>query len=637
MMNMQYRKLALLLGALVLGACGSDGKDGADGAPGAPGTPGEPGKPGQDLTHTPVTSSLTTHLEVIDYRFDEGSISYEFEITDENGNLINGLESAEAKVAAATDKGFINNRDGMNGGAATMSTEGAVLEVLGDGHYRFIAPMPAVNAGTDGIVWLRVGGSRNTAIARSSALVVNKPEGSFSTTTESCYSCHVDYSLSPRRHSSYVAEGMDGNIDFVAGCLVCHGSVSRTMEGGSYASNTLSKIGHINHQAFTTNFSVMNCSSCHVDVTANINIVGPGCIDCHDAGATAAGDILPANGLDLRKMHEAAAGISYNTSIVNRYKISGTPLAQNAAGQWCTTMSLYGVDENGETLLNLQAMTDEDQTAHNADKPVRSTSAYIHAYYNSSFGARISNRYDASYDADGNKTMCFNNVDLTAYPGVSLVASLRLTFTGKNYATDTSDLASIQGYTDVVDPNSLSVAGFDRRHVVSDSACATCHNSGTDFHRAGSFSEGGIGCIGCHNNGQDRRAGSSAPGFGPMVHSMHWGVGSVDGEGNANAASAINPQSSCVACHADGVSLNDIPNQFIKARAYGTSNKMASPITANCYACHTGAAALSHMQQNGGEIDRDVTDTWYMDSTTEACAVCHETGKAYGIDKYHKF
>ena len=44
---------------------------------------------------------------------------------------------------------------------------------------------------TEGIVWLRVGGNSATGIARS-ALVINKPEG-FSTTTDSCYSCHVDY------------------------------------------------------------------------------------------------------------------------------------------------------------------------------------------------------------------------------------------------------------------------------------------------------------------------------------------------------------------------------------------------------------------------------------------------------------
>ncbi|MEE2026479.1 hypothetical protein DIKCMJMK_00329 [Shewanella oneidensis] len=97
------KKLAYIVALVLTGAlvgCGDDGKDGVDGAPGTPGIPGTP---------PPVTSSTMTNVKVINYSFGEGSITYEFEITDKNNNLINGLLNAQAKVAALTDKGFITN------------------------------------------------------------------------------------------------------------------------------------------------------------------------------------------------------------------------------------------------------------------------------------------------------------------------------------------------------------------------------------------------------------------------------------------------------------------------------------------------------------------------------------------------
>ncbi len=184
---LKKKRVALMVMAILLAGC-SDGEDGRDGAPGEPGTPGEPGKPG---TNPPVTQSVETQVKVINYTLGEGKVSYEFEVTDENGDLINELTDVQAKVAALTAKGFILNRDenpinGVEdnvhiGGAVTQATEGATLTQVDDGHYIFEAPMAGVNAATEGIVWLRVGG--NDAIARSKALVVNKPEGQFSTTT----------------------------------------------------------------------------------------------------------------------------------------------------------------------------------------------------------------------------------------------------------------------------------------------------------------------------------------------------------------------------------------------------------------------------------------------------------------------
>ncbi len=644
--KLAYLVAASLTGALV-GCDGDDGKDGKDGIDGSYSVPA-------------VTSSTETNVNVINYTLGEGQISYEFEITDENGAPINGLLNAQAKVAALTEKGFINNRsetiegveDTVNiGGAVTQATEGAELVQIEDGHYTFTVPMAGVNAGTEGIVWLRVGGNAETGIASSTPLVVNKPEGAYTTTTEACYACHVDYTTASNlHHPSYTAQGMDGDVEFVAGCLVCHGSVSRNAtneEGlsvGSYARNTLSKIGHVNHQAFEEGFTVMNCSTCHAEAPINTNVTGPGCIDCHATGGTP-GDIIANAGSDFRAMHEAKAHITSNKAITDTYKVTGTPLAQNDAGDWCTTMSLIEVAEDGsETVKDLHSMYVSGQTAYNAATPVNYTGSYLHGVYNDSVIGRISNSYTESYEADGSKTMCYEGVDLTSWADAGLMASLRVSFMSEGYTGSEKDVITVHGYTDVTAQDG-TVSDYTRRLSVTDNSCTTCHNSETNFHKNGNFAEGGIGCVACHNNGQDRSSGGSAPGFGPMVHSMHWGVGaqSTDEEGNAvenSALYAIAPQSSCVVCHDGVVDLNAIPNQFMRAKAFhgGDKTKMASPVTANCYACHNDDSALNHMVQNGGTIDETVPETgWYEMTSIESCATCHAEGSSFGIEKYHTF
>tara|TARA_R110000851_G_scaffold179381_1_gene326450 strand:- start:10014 stop:12107 length:2094 start_codon:yes stop_codon:yes gene_type:complete len=688
------KKIAYLIAAMLAGSlvgCGGD-----DGANGVDGVDGQPGIPGESWAPAVVTNSIATNVNVINYTFGEGTISYEFEVTNENGELVNGLMKAEGKVAALTAKGFINNRTespingvednvhiGGYGGVNMESsrspdTEGATLTQIEDGHYEFVLPLKGVDVGTEGIVWLRVGGNSATGIARSTPLVVNKPEGSMSTTTEACYSCHIDYSTSPNRHASYVAQGMDGEVTFVEGCLTCHGSVSEDAvneEGfsvGGYAGNTLSKIGHINHQEFETGFSVMNCSSCHTEPTININVAGPGCIDCHDTGGIP-GDILPGNGSDLRKLHEAKSAITSNKALTDTYKVTGTAPAwfpdSGDAGQWCTTLSLFEIDAatEAETLVNIHDLFDESQTTHNPDKPINYVGSYLHGVYNNSVIGRITDAYEYSYDAEGRKTMCYaisnghgkppiagSTPDLSAWPDAGLMASLRVSFTAKDFMGAESDVVTIHGYTDVTSQIDEPVTDYDRRHNVGTESCTTCHNSLGNFHKNGNFAEGGLGCVACHNNGQDRKAAGSAPGFGPMVHSMHWGVGSksldADDKEVSNAASVIAPQTSCVACHDSGVvDLNAVPNQFIRARAFHVTvdedgdsqyddTMMASPITANCYACHTDESALNHMVSNGGTIKQLVPATeWYKLNASESCATCHAEGRSSGIEKYHNF
>lgn len=124
-----------------------------------------------------------------------------------------------------------------------------------------------------------------------------------------------------------------------------------------------------------------------------------------------------------------------------------------------------------------------------------------------------------------------------------------------------------------------------------------------------------------------------------MVHSMHWGVGSQAGEDGENAAARNLDAANCVSCHADGIELYAIPNQYMLSKAYngGDSGVMTSPITANCYACHNGEQALNHMEQNGGELNVEAGTNWYTNGTSESCATCHDAGKSMGIDKFHNF
>lgn len=664
MMKLRKRHLALaIMTAIALAGCADDGADGADGAPGPEGPIGPEG-PGYKPPVVEVAE--TTKVNVIEYAIQEGQVTFVFEVTDENGHLVVGLEDAEAKFAVMTSRGVIQSREGegSQGGRGDLETEGASLEVLGDGHYKFVLPMANIDPAQDGILWLRVG-SRSGDIGRSQPLVLQQPEGLHSTTTQACFSCHVDYATGLTRHTSYTAIDADGEAAFIDGCMVCHNSVTRADEEGGYATNTLSKIGHINHQEFEEGFNALNCFTCHTDAPINTNFTGPGCIDCHGQEGTPTGDIIPANGIDLRKIHADKVGLTAQQSVRSTHKTTSSAPYWDAAVTWtddvgavttgavCTDLKLYLLAGEGEQATETQLNIGELY----ADHTLTYAGAYIHGYDsdNKTIVGRAISRGAEQYveRADGTRSICFPGL-VAGFESANLIASTRLTF---GMGVEDEELAddsavSFTTYSDVVStdyydidlgvtaPTFTAAGDYERRHGVSSSSCTTCHNNEANLHRNGSFQNGGYDCVACHNNGQDRRAGNSGPGFGPMVHSMHWGVGSTDVDENGdeitNAAGNLNP-ANCVVCHSEVVDLNSIPNQYIRARAYGVDNKMASPTTANCYACHISDQALNHMVQNGGEIDVDVGEDWFTVPTAESCATCHAEGRTFGIEQYHVF
>ena len=658
MKNINMCKIALLIAtAIGVTACGSDGNDGA------PGEPGEPGQPGPGPTPPVVETSTVTNVEMINHMVEARKLTIEFAITNEDGVAIAGLKDASVYLAAMTEQGIQRSRDGSVGGNATAGgdkpTEGASLEMLDNGNYQFVAPMAAVQADTQGLIRLQVGGGD---IAKSPYIIIDKPEMTHTTTTETCYSCHVDYATSDIRHSGYVALNTEGEVDFVGGCMVCHNNVPRdiaedgsSLNTGGYAKNTMQKLGHINHQKFEKDFTPVNCYTCHAEPVMNTNLAGNGCADCHSVEGAKFERVMSATStnFDARDFHAKKSGLANLKAMRNGYSAETSVPFKDENGVWCTTMALFKLDGETKTPVHIGDNYSHDLTSHHPDTPIVYAGAYLHGYYNNSVVGRFAGHGKDEIktdNADGTRTHCFPSPS-AGFDAADIMASARISLSYDGWTdNDGKESLSFTAYSDAINQSSSEEVPYERRLAVTNDSCTTCHNSETNYHKNGAYNDGGVDCVACHNNGQDRSAKNSAPGFGPMVHSMHWGIGNAlsgakkdeDGNNIANSADSLNADN-CVSCHADGVDLNAIPNQYIRAKAFnnGDQTKMASPITANCFACHNDAQALNHMEQNGGEISAEKGSgndgTWFTQPTGESCATCHAEGKSFGIEKFHNF
>ncbi|NKF51227.1 hypothetical protein G3R49_11745 [Shewanella sp. WXL01] len=677
----QHRIAFVVASALALAACsGEDGKDGKD---------GENGEDGVSPTPPVVEVSEVTELNYVSHMIEEGQVTVEFNATDEAGLVINGLEQVGVSVylAAVTDNGIQRSRDGTVGGSADLETEGASLTLLDNGNYEFVAPMSAVQADTDGIVRLTVGDlRRDPGPIAAAGMLVHKPEETIhTTTTETCYSCHVDFATSDIRHNYYVVQDVDGNTDFVGSCLVCHNNVARdvaedgsSLDTGGYAKLTMQAMGHINHQKFEMDFQVTNCFTCHATEVMNTNITGNGCSDCHGTNTEsvmAMAKSSPAytsdtSSFDVRQMHADISALNERKAIRAQYSTTASaPYYDDTytyddgngyagTGGYCIDLKLWDNATDTPVQVNIKNLYDAGELAY--------TGAYIDGYdlETGSIVARAISRYDTGlgyYDReDGTRSVCYTFIDFGDQSGFAhLAGSTRLTFkdagwidSDSEYGVSFTSFAGISELTVSADPAVPHTLvdineAHGRRFIIDNEACTTCHNNETNYHKNGSYNAGGQDCVACHNNGYDRNAAKSAPGFGPMIHSMHWGVGNAlsgnkgqdeDGNNIQNSAASLNADN-CVSCHSNGIDMDAIPNRYMLSKSLndGTSGVMTSPVLANCSACHDSEAALNHMMQNGGELNTVKGDGWYTVPTAESCATCHATGKSFGIDKYHVF
>lgn len=67
-----------------------------------------------------------------------------------------------------------------------------------------------------------------------------------------------------------------------------------------------------------------------------------------------------------------------------------------------------------------------------------------------------------------------------------------------------------------------------------------------------------------------------------------------------------------------------------------TDDVVISPNTAVCSTCHTGALAIQHMQQNGGDFDAGkAADSSLVSASVETCVVCHGKGRTADVKEMH--
>ncbi|WP_299571802.1 cytochrome c3 family protein [uncultured Shewanella sp.] len=602
MKHLTKSKLAFVIAAAVgIVGCGSDGKDGA------------PGEPGPGPNPPVVDSSTVTNVEVFSHTLEEGMVKFDFEITDEEGVLISGLVKANVEYAELTDKGIARSRDDFEGtivgGNASDETEGASLTEIADGHYEFVAPIENINAASEGIIRLAVGGGEK--IAQSNYIVVDKTAGIHTTSTQACYECHIDYAEFGSKHPHYTAINTDGEADFLGGCMTCHGNVAR--DDGGYARNTMQKIGHINHMNFETGFEGSNCYTCHAE-PVTMTYSETTCSDCHEAaGMNEYVDMNSfAAGTDFRRLHtKFPEQVEINEV---HYSVMSEVVASEDGLSSCSTYSLYNTAGEEEVMLNAAEMIEAGEITISITNQILIKNIIDNASGDTSF----------TDNEDGSREYC---IDYVAPEGAALSVLARTVF-----APNEDDKVILA---------TLSENG--RRLSVSQDSCTTCHNAAGEYHRTAGFADGGASCLSCHYAGKDRRSAYSGPGFGPMIHSMHWGNGSVDNTtGEHNSADKL-ADSGCVACHDGVMDLYEVPAQFMPSKSMNNNEAgvYTSQITANCAGCHTTEIARSHMKDNGGEINKPEAefggDEWFLAPTKESCATCHAEGKSFGIEKFHVF
>jgi len=201
-----------------------------------------------------------------------------------------------------------------------------------------------------------------------------------------------------------------------------------------------------------------------------------------------------------------------------------------------------------------------------------------------------------------------------------------------------------------------------RREVVDIVNCDNCHkelslhgNNRTDNPQV---------CVTCHNPNATDISKRNAPctdtlgtddspiDFKFMVHAIHasgeTGVPyNVCGYGNSAHTFDIHSPgqiANCEGCHKQGTYFPVDPNAVLGTTVDAGADpstpiddRVISPNTAVCSACHVSDLAAEHMVQNGGDFNATkAADSTLISSGVETCELCHGEGRTADVEVMHK-
>jgi OmcA/MtrC family decaheme c-type cytochrome len=212
-------------------------------------------------------------------------------------------------------------------------------------------------------------------------------------------------------------------------------------------------------------------------------------------------------------------------------------------------------------------------------------------------------------------------------------------------------------YAPITDVNAVP-----RRTVVDIQKCDDCHNQ-LSLHGNNRTDKPEV-CVTCHNPNMtdvNRRGGGSClatfgaddqtTDFKHMIHGIHASgeIGQayeVCGFGNsAHSFDFIYPGrlNNCEGCHLAGTYYPVDATQVLGTTfdvndpAILTDDRVVSPNTSACFACHKGSLDIEHMQQNGGDFNATkAADGTMISSGVETCAVCHGPGRTADVKEMHE-
>jgi OmcA/MtrC family decaheme c-type cytochrome len=200
-----------------------------------------------------------------------------------------------------------------------------------------------------------------------------------------------------------------------------------------------------------------------------------------------------------------------------------------------------------------------------------------------------------------------------------------------------------------------------RRSIVNIDKCGDCHNQ-LSAHGNNRTDRPEV-CVSCHNpNMTDISQRSADPclatlgaddvsiDFKRMIHAMHssreTGVPfNVCGFRNStHVFDFVYPGklNNCEGCHLEDTYYPVDPTQVLGTTVDAndpstpTDDRVISPNTAVCSACHTSALAAEHMRQNGGDFNATkAADYSLVSLEVETCSICHGPGRVADVKEMH--